>query len=242
MASYAGNNGINVSWTAPAFNGDAQDLSYSIYRGMTPGGEAATPIATGVSAPHFLDTGRAPGVTYYYLVTAVDLGGVSAVSGEAYGVDAATWTGAADGINWNVPGNWSDDLVPTLIDSVIIGIGAGTIQVPAGVFTASTLITSTALEIDSGAVFTLHGQSSFNAGMTVDGGGQFVVAPGPVVVVVDGLNIAPGGKVDLAENYLVVRNSQVSTITGPRLVLVTIRVPGPAAESPVPLPGPILRI
>jgi beta-glucanase (GH16 family)/fibronectin type 3 domain-containing protein len=58
--------GVSLNWTAS--NGAS---SYDIYRGTAAGGEAATPIATGVTATSFVDTGLLTGTTYYYYVTAV---------------------------------------------------------------------------------------------------------------------------------------------------------------------------
>jgi fibronectin type 3 domain-containing protein len=80
---------ISLTWTPPAYNGDAQDLTYNVYRGTTAGAESTTPIATGVTAPSFTDTQVTPGQTYYYTATAIDLGGESARSGEASAIVSA---------------------------------------------------------------------------------------------------------------------------------------------------------
>jgi fibronectin type 3 domain-containing protein len=57
--------------------------SYNVYRGPGPGGEATTPIATGVTTAGFTDSAAVGGITYYYTVTAVDPGGSSPASNEA---------------------------------------------------------------------------------------------------------------------------------------------------------------
>jgi phospholipase/lecithinase/hemolysin len=57
--------------------------SYNIYRSTSKGGEGGAPIQTGVTLPTFTDTGLTNGTTYYYQVTAVDLGGESGKSNEA---------------------------------------------------------------------------------------------------------------------------------------------------------------
>ena len=75
-----------------------------------------------------------------------------------------TWTGAADGVNWNVPGNWSDDLLPTAATIVSIGTGFGTIEMPAGAYAVKTISTASAIEVDAGASFVLHGSSTFSGG------------------------------------------------------------------------------
>src|SRR5439155_16785073 len=72
-----GTNQVALSWTAPA-----GAVTFSVYRGATPGGEGATPIAIGLTTPAYTDAGLATG-QYYYVVTATDRGGESARSAEA---------------------------------------------------------------------------------------------------------------------------------------------------------------
>jgi hypothetical protein len=57
--------------------------SYNVYRGTSPGGESATPIATGIKALSYTDTGLTNGTTYYYKVAGVNSVGVSTQSNEA---------------------------------------------------------------------------------------------------------------------------------------------------------------
>ncbi len=45
--------------------------SYRVYRGTTPGGEGATPLAT-VTSPTYTDSAVTSGVTYYYEFTALN--------------------------------------------------------------------------------------------------------------------------------------------------------------------------
>jgi fibronectin type 3 domain-containing protein len=77
VAATAGNTQIGLRWTAVA-----GATSYNVYRGTTPGGEGASPVATGITTPSFTDTGLTDGTTYYYRVTAVNLGGESGPSAE----------------------------------------------------------------------------------------------------------------------------------------------------------------
>jgi hypothetical protein len=56
-----------VSWAAVT-----GAVSYNIYRGTTSGGEATTPIATGITGLTYADTNVRTGVIYYYEVTAVN--------------------------------------------------------------------------------------------------------------------------------------------------------------------------
>ena len=72
---------ISVSWTPPTYNGHV-GMTFNIYRGTAANGEAVVPIATGVTASPFLDTGLLDGTKYYYKITAVDPGGESASSLE----------------------------------------------------------------------------------------------------------------------------------------------------------------
>lgn len=86
--------------------------SYNVYRSTTPGGQGATPIATGITALAFTDTGLSNGTSYYYKVAGVNTVGVSSLSNEAsvtpvasYVIDdtAATFVGTW-GTATNLPG------------------------------------------------------------------------------------------------------------------------------------------
>jgi fibronectin type 3 domain-containing protein len=74
---------VVLTWVAPAYNGNGGDLTYDVYRGTTTGGESLTPIVTGLTNATYTDTALTNGQTYYYLVTAVDPGGISVDSNEA---------------------------------------------------------------------------------------------------------------------------------------------------------------
>jgi hypothetical protein len=78
LAATAGNGLITLSWTSPS----GPVRWYNVYRGTTPGGEDSTPVASRVRGTAFTDTGLANGITYYYLVTAVNAGGESGSSNE----------------------------------------------------------------------------------------------------------------------------------------------------------------
>jgi fibronectin type 3 domain-containing protein len=70
---------VTVNWAAVA-----GATSYSVYRGAVPGGELATPIATGLTANTFTDFGLTNGQTQFYFITASDFGGESAHSAEVW--------------------------------------------------------------------------------------------------------------------------------------------------------------
>jgi hypothetical protein len=72
---------------------------------------------------------------------------------------AITWTGTGDGVSWNNPNNWSNNLVPTQNDAVTIPAGA-TPQLGSGTYSVASLtlvenatlnLASGTLEIDYGA-------------------------------------------------------------------------------------------
>lgn len=67
VKAVASGSGINLSWDAVT-----GAVSYNVYRGLTPGGEGSTPLATNVTATNFADTNLPGGIPYYYFVTAVN--------------------------------------------------------------------------------------------------------------------------------------------------------------------------
>jgi fibronectin type 3 domain-containing protein len=76
---------ITLNWAA---YGHAV-TEYNVYRGTSPGGESATPIATDVPTNSYIDTNLTPGVTYYYTITAVDTGGEGPMSTEVHAAIAS---------------------------------------------------------------------------------------------------------------------------------------------------------
>ena len=78
LTATAGNGQVALAWSAVT-----GATSYNVYRGTSAGGESATPVATGLTAPAFVDTGLTNGTAYYYVVTAVNGVGESAHSTEA---------------------------------------------------------------------------------------------------------------------------------------------------------------
>ena len=136
----------------------------------------------------------------------VDMGSYEAV------VVSPTWTGQGDGTNWSDPANWSDDLVPTQQDNVTIPAGFNTIQIGPGIYTVDFLTANSPVEVTSGTLL-LIGQSTFNAGLTIDSGATVQLVADPTVLVVTGLSIAAGGTLDLADNSMIVRDGDLSAIT-----------------------------
>ena len=79
LQAVAGNATVQLNWPAVAGAG----ISYSIFRGTTPGNESPSPIYSGLTTTSQLDTGLTNGTTYYYTVTATSSLGQSVYSAEA---------------------------------------------------------------------------------------------------------------------------------------------------------------
>ena len=77
LTATPGGQQVALSWTA-----STGATSYNIYRGTTPGGEAATPVATNVTGTAFTDTGLTVGQAYYYQVSAIDGQGEGPLAAE----------------------------------------------------------------------------------------------------------------------------------------------------------------
>jgi len=112
LTASGGNGSAKLSWTAPASNGGAAITGYNVYRGTSPGGESATPVATGVTGTSYTDTGLTNGTAYYYTVAAVNAVGASSQSGEATVTPQATAPTAPTGLaavagNGSVSLSWS---------------------------------------------------------------------------------------------------------------------------------------
>jgi fibronectin type 3 domain-containing protein/regulation of enolase protein 1 (concanavalin A-like superfamily) len=77
LAATAGNGQVALSWSAVSGNS-----GYSVKRATVAGGPYTT-VQTNLTATSFTDTGVANGTTYYYVVSASNLGGESPNSAEA---------------------------------------------------------------------------------------------------------------------------------------------------------------
>lgn len=78
---------VHLAWNEadPGYNGVDQTITgYQVFRGTTPGGEGASPIATVPASAHSVDDTTAvdPTVTYYYKVTATNAIGSSCANNE----------------------------------------------------------------------------------------------------------------------------------------------------------------
>src|SRR6185369_11263226 len=82
LAASAGDATVALSWAVPSSNGGGAISGYKVYRGTSAGGESPTAVTT-VAGTSFTDTGRTNGVSYFYVVTALNSAGESPVSNEA---------------------------------------------------------------------------------------------------------------------------------------------------------------
>lgn len=87
LAATGQNGAVALSWSQPASTGGASD-TYNVYRGISSGGEAATPVASGLTTTSYTDAGLS-NATYFYVVRAANSAGVSAASNEVSATPAA---------------------------------------------------------------------------------------------------------------------------------------------------------
>jgi len=78
LTATAGNQSVTLNWQAAP-----TAATYNVYRGTTAGGQSSSPVATGLTATTFTDTGRTNGTKYFYKVTALNGAGMSPRSDEA---------------------------------------------------------------------------------------------------------------------------------------------------------------
>ena len=83
LTALAGNTQITLNWSA-----STGASSYNIYRGTASSAESSTPI-TNVSSVSYTDLSLSNGITYYYRLKAINAGGQSAYSAEAFATPVA---------------------------------------------------------------------------------------------------------------------------------------------------------
>ena len=93
------NHAASLSWTA-----STGASTYEVFRGTSSGGESTSPVAGGLTATTFTDTGLTNGATYYYYVEAANAGGLSAQSNQASVVPNPPSESPFGGTPWPIPG------------------------------------------------------------------------------------------------------------------------------------------
>jgi fibronectin type 3 domain-containing protein len=88
LLASTGDGQVALNWTA-SFGA----TSYNVYQGTSAGGEAATPVATGIGSPSYTVSGLTDGTLYYFTVAAVNASGVSGPSNEVASKPAAASNG-----------------------------------------------------------------------------------------------------------------------------------------------------
>ncbi|HUZ06926.1 MAG TPA: LamG-like jellyroll fold domain-containing protein, partial [Candidatus Paceibacterota bacterium] len=162
LVATASNAVVSLSW-----NGSAGADSYLVKRSTTSGSGYVT-IATGVTATSFTDTGLVNDTTYYYVVAATNVNGVSsnsmeasATPGEIFGwwkFDATSGTTAADSGYGDNPGTlqsgatWVAGLISNAVH--LDGTANGYVSLPAGlVSTLNDFTISTWVKVDANATW-----------------------------------------------------------------------------------------
>ncbi|MBP8606361.1 MAG: alginate lyase family protein [Phycisphaerae bacterium] len=113
LSATAGDGTVNLNW---ADNGESDFASYTVYRSTT-SGSGYSMIASGLTASAYIDNTVSNGLTYYYVVTAIDTsGGESADSSESsatprgmpiahYKLEGNTLDGSGNGNNATTTGS-----------------------------------------------------------------------------------------------------------------------------------------
>ncbi|HEV3202381.1 MAG TPA: Ig-like domain repeat protein [Bryobacteraceae bacterium] len=102
VATAASSSQINLTWTASATSGVTYNVYASGTAGFTP--SAGNRIASGVTVTSYAHTGLAASATWYYVVTAQNANGESAVSNQA---GATTAAGASCKVTYTVTNQWN---------------------------------------------------------------------------------------------------------------------------------------
>ena len=117
LVAIAGDNQISLDW---ADNSESILAGYNVYRSTTSGGSYSLLTSTPVTSSDFQDTGLSNGVSYYYVVTAVD--GVSSESDTSVEVTTAAGRSTPFGVsvtpeNGVVALNTPTDLTGRFVDA-----------------------------------------------------------------------------------------------------------------------------
>ena len=101
QAAVASGSQIDLSWNA--VDGAT---GYNVYRGTTPNGEGAVPIAGNVAGLRYSDATVSPGTTYYYKVAAINPSGNGSQSTEVAATPTGSGTVTLTGTILGTTGSW----------------------------------------------------------------------------------------------------------------------------------------
>jgi len=141
---------INLAWTAPT----GTVSGYNVYRGTSQGGEAATPVASGLAVASYSDTNVMAGTEYYYTVAATNSAGTGPVSAEASAVVPAL-PAAPSGLTAKAKGSAEIDLAWT---------GPSGLSGSYTVFRGTAAGAESATPLATGATSTSYADKSVSAG------------------------------------------------------------------------------
>ncbi|MCE7735752.1 MAG: hypothetical protein GPJ54_12790 [Candidatus Heimdallarchaeota archaeon] len=82
FSAIAGNSSVLLSWTAPVDNGGSPITGYNIYRNTTSGSYSSALVTVGAGVSTYNDTTATNGITYYYIVTTINVNGESVPATE----------------------------------------------------------------------------------------------------------------------------------------------------------------
>ena len=103
VAAAASSSQVNLTWTASTTSGVTYNVYASATAGFSPSG--GNRIASGVTVTSYAHTGLAPSTTRYYLVTAQNANGESAVSNQASATTAPVTVSCK--VNYTVTTQWN---------------------------------------------------------------------------------------------------------------------------------------
>ncbi|MGA2497764.1 MAG: PA14 domain-containing protein, partial [Tepidisphaeraceae bacterium] len=207
-----GNGQIALNWTAPSYNAsNSTSLTFNVYRGTTPGGEAATPVAAGLTGPAFTDTSVVIGQTCYYTVSAIEVGGESARSTEIPALALPPGFVPAQGAIVTSTGPGSSQTLEVTAGSVTLGADV------------AASLPGLTLKVDGGASANLT--ATQHLGNLVLAGGTAALAPAAgIALFAGGLSIGAGSSLDLADDALVLAYGGPSPVDAVRQSILAGRL------------------
>jgi hypothetical protein len=165
LEATAGQEQVDLSWTAPTSSGGSAISGYDVFEGTTAGGEPPTPVATGVTSTSTTINSLNAGTTYYFTVEAINSDGASFASSEASATPTILLSApdapsalVAMGGNTQVQLRWagsaSDGGSPAIYEVYAGTSSGGESTTPiARTSSSSLLVTSHLLEMSNGTTY-----------------------------------------------------------------------------------------